>query len=54
MLILNDPLAGELNTNVFDSEVHQTESLLADCNSLMTELSTIDASRKEAQEVRSG
>ena len=41
-----------LNTNVFDSEVHQTESLLADCNSLVTELATIDADRKEAQEIQ--
>lgn len=38
-----------LNTNVFDSEVQQTESLLADCNSLMTELSTMDANRKHVR-----
>jgi hypothetical protein len=38
---------GYLNTNVFGSEVQQTESLLADCNSLVTELGTIDANRKE-------
>ena len=40
---------GYLNTSVFDSEVQQTESLLADCNSLVSELSTIDANRKEVR-----
>jgi serine/threonine protein kinase len=41
-----------LDTNMFDLEVHQTESLLADCNSLVSELGTIDADRKEAQEAQ--
>jgi hypothetical protein len=34
--------------SVYDSELHQTESLLADCSSVSTELGTLDASRKEA------
>mmetsp|Transcript_7394 Transcript_7394/g.18811 ORF Transcript_7394/g.18811 Transcript_7394/m.18811 type:complete len:1283 (+) Transcript_7394:321-4169(+) len=38
--------------SVYDSELHQTESLLADCSSVSTELGTLDASRKEAQEVQ--
>lgn len=38
---------GYLNTNEFDSEASQTESLLADCYSLVIELGEIDSNRKE-------
>ena len=43
---------GHFNTNVLNSEVHQTESLLADCNSLVTELAAIDQNRKEVSVLR--
>lgn len=41
---------GYISTDVLDSEVQQTESLLADCNSLATELSTIAENRKKVIE----
>lgn len=41
---------GYVSTDVLDSEVQQTESLLADCNSLATELDSIAANRKKVIE----